>query len=531
MKKLYLIILIHLIAFKAFSQVQTDIIRQKTLGGSQKDLFKSAVRTSDNGFLIGISSESDISGDRTVTRKGSGDIWLIKLHEDLSVQWQKSIGGTNSDFCASLISTNDGGYLLLAGSDSPISLDKTVENYGYLDYWLIKLNAFGELEWQKTYGGNSYNGPAKTKKINNYYLLAGISDSDSSGVKTENSRGDSDFWIVLIDSVGNIIADKTLGGSSALDFVYDIAFVESENEILIVGFSDSPVSGDITTIPYSLFFFDYIMFRVDFPTLDYIADYRYGGNNNDWGISILLKNNKIYFAGRSDSDSSGTKTEDSKGGSDYWIIKLNNDGSIIWDKTIGGINHSSLYSIYKTSDHQVILLGTSASDIGNDKTEMCYGGYDFWIVSIDTTANILWQKTIGGSNIDILKQVIVLGTNHYILFGDSKSGVSGLKTEYCRGEEDIWIVEISTNLSIENFSKNKLDVYPNPVKEAFVMRFPEKTSKGILYIFDTKGAIVYSTTVEINSPEINISQLNNGMYFISFFDETGKGYSAQIVKQ
>jgi len=156
----------------SFSQVNTTIVRQKTYGGNKIDFFAKAVQTEDGGYLVGAFSYSDVSGDRIVIRKGGVDIWLLKLNQDLTINWQKSIGGNGDDLLVDIISCDDNGFLLLSGSSSPISLDKTFDMYGWLDYWLIKIDSLGNIENQKAYGGNKYNYPTKIIPVNNNFVLS-----------------------------------------------------------------------------------------------------------------------------------------------------------------------------------------------------------------------------------------------------------------------------------------------------------------------------------------------------------------------
>ncbi len=516
-----------------FSQVQTNIVRQKTFGGNLSDHFSKALVTSDNGYFVIVSSNSDISGDRTVSKKGLSDIWILKLNNDLTLDWQKSIGGSNYDYPKDILALDDGSYFLISGSNSPISLDKTIANYGLLDYWLIKIDSLGNILSQYTYGGENWNSPEKILKVGNSILIAGTSDSDSSGVKTENSRGLNDFWLIFVDYNGNIIKDKTLGGNYQ-DFFESVSYNETTSELFLCGITYSDISGDISNSAYGIA--DYLLFNFN-PINDLlVSDFRYGGSSMSVNniTSICINNNKIYLGGNSDSDSSGVKTENSRDdgdwGGDYWVLKLNTTGLILWDKTIGGNYRENLLSLEFTSDNQLLLIGSSSSDVGWEKIEPRIGQQDFWIVSLDTSANILWQKTIGGTLQDEPKQVIVLGTNHYILFGDSKSGVSGHKTESCRGEEDVWIVEISTNLSIENFSENRLHLWPNPAEDKICIEFPNNSMNGLLYVFDTNGRIMLTKNINIQEPAVDIQFLAAGNYFVSLFDEKGKSYSAGFIK-
>jgi hypothetical protein len=162
MKKQFLLsALILFVNIALIAQVNTTIIQQKTYGGSDNDYFSEAIQTNDGGYLIGGSSHSDISGVKTDTSRGSSDAWILKLDNNLNIEWQKTIGGSNYDFLYSITKTEDDGYLLLSYSSSPISGEKSVANYGGADYWLIKIDSLGNIRWQKTYGGTVDNQPKK----------------------------------------------------------------------------------------------------------------------------------------------------------------------------------------------------------------------------------------------------------------------------------------------------------------------------------------------------------------------------------
>jgi hypothetical protein len=537
MKKIILIIF-YLIFFQLiiYAQVNTSIINQKTIGGSLDDNFVKAVKTADGGYLVGLFSISDISGDKSVAPKGVYHIWLLKLNNNLSIQWQKSIGGSDFDRIEDILLMDDGNFFLLAGSDSPISMDKTVDNYGTFDYWLLKLNPNGDILWQKTYGGDSAQSPNNMIQIDeNRFLLGGTSNSNSSGLKSENSYGYSDLWFILIDSLGNVITDKSLGGNDH-EFLSSIFYNKNQNTLFAAGMTTSDSSGTITTHPFNSFSYhqDYFLFSLNDTDLQQIFDARYGGNDLDYCTAITSINGFLYLGGNSLSDSSGVKTDISRSNgqySDYWMLKLDKNGSIIWDKTIGGNYRESLYHMEVTNDYQILLIGSSSSDVGWEKTEPRINQQDYWIVSLDTNANILWQKTLGGNLTDDPKQLIVLGHNHYIVFGDSNSDYSGHKTSNSRGGIDLWIVEISSNLTIDNFSKNSLQIMPNPATDCFSFIMPENSQNGLLYIFNPSGQIVHSEKIYNAHNNINISYLNKGIYFVSFYNEQGIGYSAKMIKQ
>ena len=143
------------------------------------------------------------------------------------------------------------------------------------------------------------------------------------------------------------------------------------------------------------------------------------------------------------SNISGDKSENCQGKNDYWIVKLNVAGDIVWQSTIGGSDEDYLRSIQQTSDGGYILGGNSTSNIGGNKSENSQGKDDYWIVKLDATGDIRWQKTIGGSEIELFGSVQQSIDNRYIMSGASLSGISGSKAENSKGLWDYWVVMLS----------------------------------------------------------------------------------------
>jgi len=117
-----------------------------------------------------------------------------------------------------------------------------------------------------------------------------------------------------------------------------------------------------------------------------------------------------------------------------------------------------------------------------------------------------------------------------VVAGSSQSTISGDKTEQTRGGRDYWILEISTTMSIEDFAPQRLHVFPNPVADFVTVELPENSTNGQLYVFDNTGAIVHSEIIDAESNQVNLSNLASGVYFISYFDESGNGWAAEVQK-
>ena len=194
-----------------------DIVWQNTIGGNHRDYLWAINLTTDNGVILIGDSNSDLSSDKTEPNIGgaqtSYDFWIIKLDSLGGIEWQNTIGGNQSERPFSASQTLDGGYLIGGDSWSNIFGDKTENSYGYDDYWILKLNSVGNIEWQKTIGGDGEDGQdgfVTSIQTNDYgFIVLGQSGSNISGLKTENNIDSSyDFWIVKLSSFNNIVEEQ-----------------------------------------------------------------------------------------------------------------------------------------------------------------------------------------------------------------------------------------------------------------------------------------------------------------------------------
>ena len=418
---------------------QTTIQWQRTFGGSGSDLPSSIEQTSDGGYVVGGYSLSGISGDKTDSSMGSSDCWIVKLDSLGSIQWQKTIGGSGSDG-ASVQQTSDGGYIIGGYSNSNISGHKTEDSKGDNDYWILKLNSLGEIQWQKTIGGSDSDLLMTTQQtIDGGYILGGRSRSDSTGDKTENSRGSYDYWVLKLDTSGIIQWQKTIGGSKG-DYLQALKQTMDGGYILS-GYSSSDSTADKTENSYGGNA-DYWVVKIN-SSGEIQWQNTIGGDSFDILLDVLQTSDGGYFlGGYSMSGISGEKTDSSKGFYDYWLVKLDSLGTIQWQKSIGGSGWDYLYSSQQTSDGGYILGGYSDSDISGDKTDSSRGDVDYWIVKIDSAGMIQWQKTIGGDAMDILNSIQQTSDGAYALSGYSYSGISGDKTDSSRGGADFWVVKL-----------------------------------------------------------------------------------------
>jgi Secretion system C-terminal sorting domain len=429
MKKLLTLFFV-LISSISFAQ---EIEWQNTIGGSSVDELTSILQTNDGGYLLGGCSISSISGDKTESCFGTYDYWVVKTDSFGNIQWQKTIGGVNSDKLTSMVHTTDGGYLLAGYSFSPIT-------NGDNDYLIVKLNSMGIILWTAHFGGdNEDNLFSAIQTTDGGYFLGGYSWSGVSGDKSEPFFGANDYWIVKTDSMGLMEWENTLGGVNFDEICTVIQ--TSDGGYLVAGTSDSWDSFDKSE--NCIGGKDFWIFKINSIGIIQWQNTIGGISDDRLHTVIKLNDNGYILGGYSFSDISGDKTENSKGLSDYWIVKVDSSGNIQWQKTIGGDLDDQLHSLNQTNDGGYILGGFSDSGISGDKTENQIGDKDYWIVKTDSLGNIQWQNTIGGSDIDVINSVIQCDDYGYLVAGSSRSDISDDKIENNIGFYDYWIVKFN----------------------------------------------------------------------------------------
>ena len=234
---------IFLIKFNALNEVEWT----STYGGSEDDRGHDVVQLADGGFaVVGYSQSSD--GD-TSRNEGQHDNWVFKTDAQGNLIWEKSFGFLGHDHAYSIISTSDGGLFFNgfldvtasngAGQDGKVQLTK---KHGVGEFWCHKLDADGNLQWRRYFGGtsNDRSYDAIETKEGDFVL---VGSSESQDVDITNPKGEYDIWLVKIDAKGNLLWQRSVGGSG-----YDIgtALIEAnDGDLLITGQSYS-LDKDIT---------------------------------------------------------------------------------------------------------------------------------------------------------------------------------------------------------------------------------------------------------------------------------------------
>jgi|TARA_B110000967_G_scaffold200506_1_gene236400 hypothetical protein len=362
---------------------QGEIESVKTFGGLKNETANDVISTIDGGYaVIGYTQSND--GDITDKINESYDYWVLKFDENNQLQWSNSYGGTSDERGQSIIQTNDSGYFISGFSKS--SDEDVSTNFGSNDYWVAKLDATGNILWEKSFGFSGTDQAfSSIQTLDGGYLITGTLDvtassqqgNDRSSLSSRHAGGD--YWAIKLDASGTKQWRRFFGGSNT-DSANDVIQTE-DSGFLMVGLSDS--------------------------------------------IDIDISNNKGTY--------------------DFWVVKINSNGELVWEKSYGGEESDQAYEITKTSDGNFVITGDTRSD--NLDVITNYGSADIWTIKISPLGEIIWKKTFGGSSFDSSKAIIASRDGGFYIAGNSRSINNDLTSN--KGNNDVWVLKISESGNLE----------------------------------------------------------------------------------
>ncbi len=504
MKKIILINILLLICVIVNAQSH-DIIWQNSYGGTQLDRASSVCLTSDNGYVIGggtLSNDGDVSGNH-----GGSDFWVIKLDALGVLQWQRCLGGSKDDKLECINSTSDGGFITCGYA---ISINGNVSghhNSGWeLDGWVVKLNSLGNIQWQKCLGGEDTDAMFYTEEtFDGGYITGGITYSDDGDVTL--NKGIRDCWVVKLDSLGNIQWQKTYGGSNydLLNKIIQLA----DSSYIFTGYSNSS-DGDVSNNYYGD---DVWVVKLDAEgNMEW--ENSYGGSGTDHSSCIAQSINGGYtisaLSFSDDGDVSG-----GHGNFDAWILEIDSLGNLIWQNCYGGSESDQAKWLSKTADGGNIITGVTGSYDGDVTGN--HGGFDCWVIKTDSIGILEWQQCYGGSGYDHGKSVFQNPTGNHVVASWSASNDGDVSGNH--GEIDFWVFEIESDTSLFT-----------PIGEISNITGPDSICVGTFsetYSIDPiLNATSYTWTLD---PDIADSIVTNDTIATIYFEQGTSGYSTLSV--
>jgi hypothetical protein len=494
---------------------QPAIEWEKCLGGSGLDFGYCIANTSDGGFIVAgstTSKDGDVSGTHNPST-GKADMWIVKLSNVGAIEWEKTFGGLNDDVAHCIIQTKDSGYAI-AGWTKSTDGDVTGLHDTNYDFWVVKINSTGKLEWEKTFGG-SRNDLAYSivETSDSGFVVAGGTSSLDGDVKGYHVDSTNiyvqDIWIVKLDKEGILEWQKTYGGTSQ-----EVAFsiVQTfDKGYIVAGYTES-IDGDVTglhAIPPHYFGVDFWILRLnDNGSLRWQKTY--GGLGYDQPTSVIQSHDSGYvIAGYTNSYDGDIVYRDHSPG-ELWVIKINDTGKIVWKQGYGGNRESQGTSVVETLDSGFAVGGWVEEGIGAN----------FLIEKLDRAGNLQWEKTLGGTKFDAAYSIVQTREGGYAMAGFTRSN-DGDVTGY-HGDTDVWVVKLlpfTNTVPSGSLLASEISLYPNPNNGIGKIKYAlEKSSQVRIEVYDAIGRLVHVVSDEyerfgIHESSFDLSELPSGQYF------------------
>ncbi|MEL6865928.1 MAG: gliding motility-associated C-terminal domain-containing protein [Bacteroidota bacterium] len=399
---------------------------EQNYGGSDKEWIRSVQQTRDGGYvMVGYSR----SGNNQVNQNaGEWDIWVIKTDPLGEIEWDKVLGGSGSDEANTIRELEDGGYII-AGSSTSDDGPLTGVNQGFEDAWVIRLSENGTLVWERNYGGSAADkAEAIEPTPDGGYIVAGYSASFDGDLN--NNLGEFDVWIFKIDDNGTLEWSRNYGGGQD-DWVFDLTLA-ADGGYAVAGSSFSS-SGNVSS---NNGFYDYWMLKVG-PTGSLEWEESFGGSSEERAYGICTTQDGGYaLAGAafsSDGDVGGNR-----GGSDYWIVKTDANGQLLWERNYGGSAEEYARDILEMEDGGFVVGGyvnSKDGDITNNK-----GLYDYWMIRLDANGDLEWEGSFGGSRSDRCFSLDETADGGFVLGGYALSSDIDVAENF--GDWDYWLVKL-----------------------------------------------------------------------------------------
>ncbi len=535
-----------------------EVVWQKDISSSTQDFLSQVTTTIDGQYLItgsSIQAPTPSTPSRT-SGAGSGaghqqnagyNYHLIKLNPQGEEVWEKYFSGKNHDFLSATVNTQEGGYLLAGTSYSGKGLDKKEESKGGSDFWLIRINEFGDELWQKTIGSTSDEEARAVIQTTDFgfYVAGNIQNS-------EKGYGSKDVLIVRLDKNGKELSELVLGGrgldevekmiptidGGALLGIYSRSGEIAESGKTQAGSTQQPANSSSSTArskqPKASSNYgegDYWIVKL---SKDGKVEWEknFGGTGDDHLRTLAMTSTGYLIGGESRSERSGNKTVGIEEGTDLWLISVNAKGEEIWQKSYSFKNRDVLMgmSVVHASDDKStkgILLGGYTQAEGRIETD----DEKFWMLYLDQNGNEQWRKHVKGESSKREERLSDIKLNR-----DGSIILAGTSAEEL-GKENWKIVKLGDKQVDQLIEKQDIKIYPNPVSDyAYVeLGFPSTGSgtdfSAEITVYDLGGRQLQSIRTKNKITKINTQPLVQGAYLVSVKMDSGKTASAKLIKK
>lgn len=407
------------------------VVWQRVLGGSSTELGAACMEATDGSVMVlgyTWSNDGDVSQNH-----GGSDVWVVKLDPQGNTLWQHCYGGSGSESGGQILETTDGGFVI-HGNTSSTDGDVVGFHPGTStgDGWAFKITATGVLEWSRALGGSGNESGGRFIQTADGGFLACFSYTESNDGDVTNYHGNGDCWLVKLSAASAIEWSRTVGGSER-ESGLDIREL-SNGDFMLLAFTQSS-DGDIAVQHGG---YDVLLAKIS-STGSLLWVKTYGGTLNDDCRTIIPTDDGGFILSGSSASSDGDVTVN-QGANDVWVLKVDANGSMVWQRSFGGALDEWAYG-YDTDQYGVLLSGITYSVDGDVQGH--HGDRDLWFLKLSFEGDTLWQRCVGGSQEDWGYFITRTADGGCIAYGYTESNDGDVSGNH--GQRDMWVVKLKVN--------------------------------------------------------------------------------------
>ena len=453
MKNLMLFVLLFTITLVCYSQKFLDIKYSKSFGGDYDDKVTDILTLKNNkGYLLIGSTNS----------KGNGgyDVWLIKLSTTGDIIWEKTYGHEKDEFGKSITEDANEGYLICGTTNSTQS--------GYKNVWVIKINAIGQLVWEKTFWGSDND---------NAFDIISTPDFGSVVLASKESKADNDkdIWLIKLSKKGKMLWQSLLGERYIDDEAF--SFVKTpDNGFMIAGYSNTGAENKE----------DIYIIKTDSRGTKSWAK-KFGDIEKDEAIKILkTKDDRYIMAGNTESQGMGE--------SDFYIMKMDISGKQLWEEVYGDIKKEQLTNMLLTNDNGILLVGNTNSKSTDE--------FNTYIVKLNKKGLVEWEKLFESEGYGSASSAVIIKENEYLLAGYSD------KDKGDGNNADIYRFIDNSDTYITNYINKKSEEWYTQKQGETDQQYLNRTkkySKGEVeeqYLLEARNTLLINKEKEVKSENV-----------------------------
>lgn len=478
---------------------------QACFGGSGFELGYSVQQTTDGGYIFAGETRSN---DGQVTGfHGDADAWVVRTDATGILLWQRALGGSGFDIPRGVVQTLDGGFVVAGSSGSTDGDLVGIASTG--SAWVVKLDAGGTIQWQQRYGNSLEDSFwAMEQTATGELLLAGIRNSTTETPGC--NQGGPNAWLVKLDSAGELLWERCYGGSS--DELFRSLTITDDGGYIAAGRSRS-TDGDVST---NNGLEDLWIVKLN-EQGDIEWEKSLGGSNTDWAFAVKHTDDGGYvvvgFTYSSNGDVTGHHGQD-----DVWVVKLSASGALVWQRALGGSDRDSGRDLIMHTDGGITVAGWTQSTDG-DVSQLA-GGSDSWLIRLDAEGELLWEKTFGGTGSELFQAMARTSDGGFVLGGGANSNDGDVSGH--QGGGDLWLVKLGAEpVGVTEFTRDPLlSIFPNPTHGtiAVELSLAEAAPVGLTW-FDASGRMLRVESTTHCAPgklqvRLDIEDLPDGLLFL-----------------